>query len=349
MAEAPAAETLHMCYHSVVGYQYQPQRATLPRPDGGTYELRVNSAGIRSNHEHTLEKPKGVYRILIFGCSQSEGHYQSNDQRFSALLERRYPGLEILNFSLPGTGTDQQLLTFEAVGAQYEHDLVILMPFLENIRRIMAENVPSREPSTGSITYWPKPWFELVTRSDNTEELRRHNVPVPREPVASAEPTSVNRRSTLREKAKKIVFLRRLVRKMGPLLSCLGYDPYPEYSAPDTKEWRLMAAIIRRFVELNGNGPFVIAPLVDGWYVRFPAGQGYWHRFKSLANGDNVHFVDVLPYFRKLGRKDSACYMEPDPHFSDYGQQVLADAVEAELKRLALLPPRPSGSRSARD
>jgi hypothetical protein len=335
-AEATVGTTLRMCYHPLVGYQYEPQRQILPRPDGGTYELRVNAAGIRSDREHTLEKPDGVYRILVFGCSQSEGHYQSNARRFSEILERRHPGLEILNFSLPGAGTDQHLLVYEEIGSKYQHDLVLVMPFLENIRRIMAQNVASREPATGRITYWPKPWFELITQSDESEDLKLHNVPVPRDPVESARPDSVNRRSGLRERAKKILFLRRLVRTLGPLLSHLGYDPYPEYRSADTREWRLMSAVIRRFGRRNDR-PVVIAPLVDSWYMRFPRGQGYWHRFDSLADGKNVHVIDVLPYFLKLGRKLGSCFMEPDPHFSDFGQEVLADAVEGELRRLGVL------------
>jgi hypothetical protein len=336
--KALAAVSLGMSYHPVVGYNWSPQRTMLPRPDGGTFELRVNSAGIRSNHDYTLEKPKGIYRILVFGCSQS-GLYQSNERRFSELIARRNPGLEILDFSLPGTGTDQQLLAFEAIGSKYEHDLVLLMPFLANIRRNMAEIAGAVEPG-GRIRYNRKPWFELVTLPDNTEELRLHNVPVPREEVESPQATSLKRRSAIRDRAKNSLLLRRLHHAIAPFLSRVGYEPYPEYSSDDTAEWQLMAAIIRRFVRENGKSPFVIAPIVDSWYVRFPDGQGYSHRFSSLADDEIVHVIDMLPYFRKLGRRLGECYMERDAHFSDLGHEVLADAVEGELRRLSLLPPR---------
>jgi hypothetical protein len=338
-AQAATAQTLSMSYHPVVGYNWVPQRSILPRPDGRTFELRVNSAGIRSNHEYTFEKPPGVYRILVFGCSQSGGMYQSNEQRFSELIVQRNPQVEILDFSLPGTGTDQQLLAYEAIGSKYEHDLVLLMPFLENIRRNVAKIAGSLQPS-GRIRYNAKPWFELIDLPGSPEELRLHNVPVPQEEIAMPEMASVNHRGGVRERAKKMLFLRRLFRAFSPFLSRIGYEPYPEYSAEDTSEWRLMAAIIRRFVQENGNKAFVIAPIVDSWYIRFPPGQGWWHRFNSLADGETVHFINLLPHFQKLGRRMSECFLEPDPHFSDLGQAVLADAVEAELRRLSLLPPR---------
>ena len=54
------------------------------------------------------------------------GQFTSNDQRFSELLERRVPGLEVLNLALEGTGTDQQLLIYENVGSLYEHDAVVV-------------------------------------------------------------------------------------------------------------------------------------------------------------------------------------------------------------------------------
>jgi hypothetical protein len=40
-----------------------------------------------------------------------------------------------------------------------------------------------------------------------------------------------------------------------PLLRTLGYDPYPEYESPDTEEWRLMAAILKRFAQQTSPKP----------------------------------------------------------------------------------------------
>ncbi|MBS0262244.1 MAG: hypothetical protein JSS02_09865, partial [Planctomycetes bacterium] len=123
-------------HHPRIGTEFEPGvRVTRPRPDGGTFVVQVNSAGIRSNREYTLQKPPGVYRILVFGDSQAAGCYQCNEHRFSDLIEERNRDIEVINFSIPGSGTDQQLLLFEEVIGKYEHDLLIVFPYLNNIYR----------------------------------------------------------------------------------------------------------------------------------------------------------------------------------------------------------------------
>ena len=164
-------------HHPLIGYEYIPNtRYVLPRPGGGEYTMTINSAGIRSNREYSLKKDPHSYRILVFGDSMSAGQYVSNEHRFSELLERRLPGLEVINFSLEGTGTDQQLLLFEQVGKQYEYNLILLLPFLQNIRRNMVDFRIGMDPLTKEKVLTPKPRFELVNG-----ELVLQNVPVPKE------------------------------------------------------------------------------------------------------------------------------------------------------------------------
>jgi hypothetical protein len=75
--------------------------------------------------------------------------------------------------------------------------------------------------------------------------------------------------------------------------------------------------------------------------MRFDLGRSYWERFNSLTDGERVYAIDLLPHFRRLGPEAVRCFLEPnDPHLSDFGHIVLADAVEAELRRFGLLPPR---------
>jgi hypothetical protein len=67
-------------------------------------------------------------------------------------------------------------------------------------------------------------------------------------------------------------------------------------------------------------------------------------RFDSLCDGRHIFTIDVLPYFRSRGcPADDYYFLRHDPHMSDLGHSVLADALEAELKRLDLLPPWAGG------
>lgn len=204
------------------------------------------------------------------------------------------------------------------------------------------------------------------------EELELRNVPIPEDaevadsahPVARAdEPSPVSsmiasfwrpleRRlmAELSMSIKKFIFPLFGLMRFDPfrLLAWLGYDQLPEYESPDTEEWRLMAALLRRFANGAAPSPFVIVPIVSSTYMRFAMGRNYWLRFSSLADGERVHVIDVLPQFLKLGRRAAACYMEPrDNHLSELGHLVLADAVEAELRARGLLPIRNPATRAA--
>jgi hypothetical protein len=363
-----SVETGLMRYHPVIGYQYNPGKTfTKPRPDGGQFELRVNSVGIRSDREYSLRKPAGVQRILVFGDSQSDGLYQSNSKRFTELIEGRNPGLEVINFSLPGSGTDQQLLTFEEVGDEYERDVVVLFVFLMNIRRNLNWSVPSLNVETGRVIIRPKPRFVLETREDGSEVLELRNVPIPppgeqlkanglEDPELLSKPISpvvrgvreIRKMLSPVRLTKNFVYptLRRLHLDPFPLLGRLGYDAFPEYSDPNSEEWRLMAAILRRFAKATGDTPFVIAPLFNSSYMRFSVGRNYWDRFRSLADGEKTFVIDLLPHFLKLGDRAIKCFFEPqDSHMSDLGHEVMANAVEAELGELGLISNRPAGVR----
>ena len=170
-------------HHPIFGYRYIPgTNLELPRPGGGRYHIQVNSQGIRSDREYAFKKPANIFRrIIVCGDSMAAGQFVSNAHRFSELLERRIPGLEVINLALEGSGTDQQLLLYEHVGLQYEHDLVVLLPFLQNVRRNMVEARDGIDPKTGDKMLRPKPRFELVDG-----ELVLRNVPVPKEVSAVA-------------------------------------------------------------------------------------------------------------------------------------------------------------------
>jgi hypothetical protein len=329
-------------YHPTIGYCYKPNtRQVLPRPGGGKYEIIINSAGIRSAREYTKGKPPGIFRVLVFGDSYAAGQFVSNGERFSELLERRLTNVEIINFGLEGTGTDQQLLIYEEIARSYEHDLVLLFPFLQNIRRNMVQARIGHEPGSGVLLLRPKPRFDLING-----DLTLTNVPVPREPI-----------STGSEEMKKMVgntdtppsllhlFKSRLnmipgisgIKKV--IYSAFPWEPFPEYRNANTPEWQLMEAIIRRFKKSAGEKPLVVLPVFYDSYVCLRMARNYWDRFTSLNAVSGLFAIDLLPYFMRIGPEAKRAYLGPhDCHFSAYGHLVLADALQSELIQLGLLP-----------
>ena len=325
-------------HHPIFGYRYTPgTRMELRRPGGGWYRIEVNSQAIRSDREYSFEKPEGVYRIVLCGDSMAAGQFVSNAQRFSELLERRVPGLEVINLALEGSGTDQQLLLYEHLGLQYDHDLVLVLPFLQNVRRNMVEAREGIDPKTGQKVLRPKPLYKLVEG-----RLVLCNVPVPREVSGRSIEQSGGtdaRGSWSNQLKTRMSAMPGAALFKRALYTLVPWEPFSEYRDPHSKEWQLMAALIRRFKELAAKRPLVLVPTFYANYVRFRMARNYWDRYVSLAAMPGIHVIDLLPHFRRVGTDSVRCFQEPhDMHFSAYGHIILAEALQTELSLLGLLP-----------
>ena len=162
-------------YHELIGYRFIPGlTARVPHESGG-YLVRTNETGFRCDHEVTREKPPGVFRVLLFGDSFTAGDGVSNQYRYGDLLEKRFKRLQILNFGLSGTGTDQQYLIFQEFAGDLEYDLLMICPHVGNIQRVVSRYRLVSERGLGKRGYLAKPFFEL---SDGQLVLR--HVPVPK-------------------------------------------------------------------------------------------------------------------------------------------------------------------------
>ena len=102
--------------------------------ESGGYLLSSNAAGFRSAHDFHESKKPDRPRILLFGDSFSAGIGVSDNARYSEIAEKML-NIEIFNFSLPGTGTDQHYLVWKDYASRIDHDLVIIAVQVENIRR----------------------------------------------------------------------------------------------------------------------------------------------------------------------------------------------------------------------
>lgn len=325
-------------YDAEIGYRYKPNtRQVLSKPGGGNYEIAVNPAGIRSDREYSHRKPVGIFRMLVFGDSYVAGQFVSNNQRFSELLERRNQNLEVINFGLEGTGTDQQLLLYERIGPTYEHDLVLLFPFLQNIRRNLVEAREGYDPKTGDRVVRYKPRFELAG-----VDLVLRNVPVPQggqtQKTTVQDVTDSTTGVAGQVKARLSTMPGAYAVKKA-LYGVFPWEPFPEYRNSRTPAWQLMEAIIRRFKSSCGAVPFVIVPVFYDNYVRYRMARNYWSRFSSLSAMPRTYVIDLLPYFKRIGPDAIRAFQRPhDCHFSEFGHVLLANALEEELRKRDLLP-----------
>ncbi|HEX4960806.1 MAG TPA: hypothetical protein VF173_08200 [Thermoanaerobaculia bacterium] len=116
---------------------YDPELGWSIRPNMVKPNYRSNSKGIRAAHEYDLQPPAGKVRIAAFGDSFVHGDGVPMGATFEEQLEELVPGLEVMNFGIPGSDPGQGLMRYRREGIQY-HPAVVLIGYMsENISRMV--------------------------------------------------------------------------------------------------------------------------------------------------------------------------------------------------------------------
>ena len=103
-------------------------------------DVRISSQGLR-DREYSLEKPAGVYRILMLGDSTTLGWGVKVEDTAAKVLERELgPGFEVINSGVGNYGTVQEVTYYKTRGRLFHPDLVILQYFIND-----PEPVPRRK------------------------------------------------------------------------------------------------------------------------------------------------------------------------------------------------------------
>jgi hypothetical protein len=312
--ELPLLHRQLMQHDPVFGYKFVPGLKVRIPHEGGGYLVKTNGEGFRCNHSVTAKKSK-ARRVLVFGDSYTAGDGVSNGKRYSEILEQKLKNTEVLNFGLSGSGTDQQYLIFREYSEKLEYDAVVISVLVENIKRNV---VQCREWSdrAGESIFVPKPWFEMSLAG----ELTLMGVPVP--PPYRRELSTVSRSST-----QQIVSgTRKMINRLGPdfkdwLQKITRYQPLPEYDSADNYSWRLMRAILAKWVsELTVPAMIAVIPVYQ--YVENTASyENVRRRFTELSDLSGVpiyHLVDDLRAHpadvRRSFRFRTDCHLTPLAH-----------------------------------
>ncbi len=300
-------------YDPDVGHRFVPRlRARVPGGDGG-YLVVTNSQGFRSDFEFAAAA-HGRPRILMYGDSYTAGDNVENKDRYSDVLAA-LTGVEVQNYGVSGSGTDQHLLIQRKFGKQVEASLVMLCVQIDSFHRIQVSHRPSIDRVTGKRLLVPKPYFTL-----ENGQLTAHHVPVPRErPEAPDEPVQAASKQEdrwleqMHEWYIKVPGLKEL--RHSPFLQGLGSrlitevkkvraaHPYPDILSGQTPGWMLMEALLRQFIAEAQPLPVVIVPIPTKDFYVTGIEPVYQKLFAALDDpGRGVHVCDVstrlvnLPY-----------------------------------------------------
>ena len=322
-------------YDPDIGYRFVPHLKTRVATEDGGYLLRTNALGFRNDREFE-RTDGGARRILVFGDSFTAGDNVSNGKRYSDVLEQLLPGIEVHNFGLPGTGTDQQYLAYRKFAQAADCEVVVITVLVENIRRV-ASAYRTSVGGDGATEFMAKPYFQL-----EQGELVRFNDPVPRERVnqqALDDQASVDRGGRFPE-------LRKLVRTLGlqaVVQQLTRYQPTPEYDTPDNPDWLLMRAILLAWRGLIDK-PVVLMPLPLYQHIEHTADPaGYRARFAELAKDGDFILHDPLDDLWSYDAKARRGFrFKTDVHLTPEGHRAVATSLARTLLPLLKLEPAES-------
>ena len=124
-------------------HQLETLRGWAPQPGISGVWMTEGEALIENNREgfrdrdHAIKAPPGTFRIAVIGDSMSEALAVPREQIYVSVLERelaacRQGAVAVMNYSVSGYGTAQQLLTLRHNVLKYKPDLVLLAFFTGN-------------------------------------------------------------------------------------------------------------------------------------------------------------------------------------------------------------------------
>jgi len=105
------------------------------KPDAEKGIYRSNAQGLRAGREYSFDIPDGKTRIAAFGDSYTHGDEVDGAATWQAQMEALDPGLEVLNFGVPGYGLDQAYLRYTKIGRAFQADIVLIGYFTTDIYR----------------------------------------------------------------------------------------------------------------------------------------------------------------------------------------------------------------------
>ena len=309
-------------YDETLGYTLRPDIVHKHKSDEFNVRYRINKLSYRGT-PYSKIKPPGIFRIVLIGDSHGFGWGINDDKNiFATILDQSLAGVELINLSVPGFGTDQEFLRLKKEGLDYQPDLVILQitenDFTEIMRPLMYEK--------------PKPFFIL-----QNGELILKNIPVKKDCGTSAQyyldclhiPFNdwLKRNSTAysvidRRYRKLMLRLNRYFEKSDIKDSTTNRDIYKI----DDNGIRIFKAIISEMAsELKTKG---IEMVVVHW-------NGYLSESRKI-NDAGIPVIDLYPTVLK--NKDKEVLIPHDGHFNIRGHTLIAEELLKALIKYKYVP-----------
>lgn len=298
-------------YDKDLGHKYVEKSKSRVKYGNDAYFIETDQFGFRNS----TSKVKSDFTILVLGDSFAAGDGVCNKHRFSDLIQNELD-CNVVNLAVSGYGVDQQLLAYEKYGDHIDHDIVLFVPHLDDLKRNLLSKREGIDQSTKKPISIPKPYFEI-----DKEKLVIKNVPVPRERIqlgtenTELDTSFINRVSNYAN--------RRVLKK----------HVYPEFSDANSKEWILMKLIMERlFVKTNGK-PVLIAPIPYYVSVTYKEKPKYLDVLRNF-NFKNLNIADINTCLvNNFDIDNNEIFLTLCGHFTHKGNKIIANELIKQLKK----------------
>ncbi|MBN1287668.1 MAG: SGNH/GDSL hydrolase family protein [Anaerolineae bacterium] len=334
------------------GYMPQPNaRYTYPdAPRDVTefeIEVRLNARGLH-DVDHTLDKPAGVYRILLLGDSfvqAREVPIEANfTRRLEAMLNRPDSTVyEVINAGRYGFGAAQELLYYRHEGYRYGADRVLLFFYIENDVIDSSARLAMDWYGLDQMTF---PYFE---QQDGALTLHTPGAGLP---------TQVGRWLRYNLFTANAVSNWMLSASQGAQREAVAGEitediplPLEVYLPPDARwaaGWDLVAALLRQLRdEVEDDGAAFGVVIIDGnaamhWEDTLAKYPGFAaqspdpgaprERLRAILNDANIAYLDPTETIKARLAAGEPLYYEYDGHFAPAGHALMAEVVYAWLQ-----------------
>lgn len=316
-------------YHPRIGYTFMPSvKSRIPWETGG-YLVRTNAAGFRSDQEFVRKRAAGSYRAILFGDSQTAGDGVANARRYSDVVASLVPNLEVYNYGLPATSTDQHYLVYQDC-VDVEYDLLLIGMHVENIGQVAHRFRPYKDAEGNEVIY-AKPYYTLTGN-----ELVLNHVPVPKTPLTRATMSADDARYI--EQGVPYPSIRNVVKKLGMrdvMQRITRFQPLPDYGSAESAKWRLLRTILEAWIARSTTP--VLLFLLPMWpYIEESSDpSGYQARFRELAEATGCYVHDPLPDLQRYTAGERRAFRyKVDAHFTPAAHQALAESLAGAIERV---------------
>jgi hypothetical protein len=295
------------------------------------HDVSFNSAGMR-DREHTLNKPAGVFRVLLLGDSFTEALQVPFEASLPSLLEqglaeRTGKRVEVVNAGVSGWGTDDELRYLTQYGLRYHPDLVVVAMTLHNdisdnlrqdwhtVRNGALVEKPVRPMSSARFAVVQLKAF-LATRSQLYQLGRR-----------------VWHRGEIKQVATQLrshvvqLFVEPTPQKIAEGLVLTSHELVAIRDAAGASGARVAAVLLPIRYQLSDSmfADFVKSAGVPVQEMRIGKPQ---QLVTQMAESLGIPVIDLLPRFRRWTTDSSApLYLEWDGHWNEAGHRLAASEV----------------------